>query len=299
MTRGTVLVTGAAGRLGVFLVPALQSSGWRVRALVHRRPVPAADEVVRGSLIEPAALDSATRGVQAVVHAAGVTHARDGRRYATINVYGTEAVVGAAGRAGVERLLLVSTHALGEGGGGYSDSKRRAEEVVRASPVPFTIVRLPEVYGAGGEGIDRMIAAARAGRWIPLIGAGADQVRPARIDEIVRALVRALEAPHAAGKTYTLAGPALTVREVAEASIAAFGSDSRIVVLPEQLVRFAGQLSRVFPLPLYPDQLSRLRARRPEPSGEAEADLGFRPRPFAAGLLRLEAGASALDMFSE
>jgi nucleoside-diphosphate-sugar epimerase len=284
MTRGKVLVTGAAGRLGGFLVPALQSSGWRVRALVHSRPVPAADETVRGDLLDPQALVSAARGVKAVVHGAGVTHARDGGRYAKINVHGTEALVGAAERAGVERLVLVSTHALGEGGGGYSDSKRRAEEVVAACSIPFTIVRLPEVYGAGGEGIDRIIAAARAGRWIPLVGAGSDEVRPARIDEIVDALVRALEVAHAAGKTYTLAGHALTIREVAEASTAAFGSDSRLVFLPEQLVRLAGQLSRAFPLPLYPDQVTRLRARRPEPSGEAEAELGFRPRPFAEGI---------------
>lgn len=293
MSRDTVLVTGAAGRMGVFLVPALQSSGWRVRALVHRRPVPAADEIVRGDLLDPEGLVAATRGVRAVVHGAGVTHARRKRQYAAINVHGTEALIRAAERVGVERFLLVSTHALGDDGGAYSDSKRRAEEVVVAGSVPFTIVRLPEVYGAGGEGIDRMVAAARAGRWIPLVGAGADEVRPARIDEIADALVRALGAPCAAGRIYTLAGHALSIREVAEASIAAFRSGSRLVPVPEQLVRLAGHLSRALPLPLYPDQLTRLRAQRAEPSTAAAAELGFRPRPFAEGIRWAEADASA------
>ena len=291
MTRGTVLVTGAAGRLGAFLVPALQSSGWRVRALVHRRPVPTADEAVQGDLVELGTLVAAVQGVRAVVHAAALTHARDEGRYATINVHGTEGVVTAAERAGVERLLLVSTHAIGEGGGAYSDSKRRSEELVAGGVVPFTIVRLPELYGAGGEGIDRIIAAARAGRLIALIGTGADELRPARVDEVVGALVGALETPRAAGKTYTLAGPATTLREVAEASRAAFGSRSRIVVVPEPVVRVVGRLSRVLPLPLYPDQLSRLRARRAEPSRDAETELGFRPRPFTEGLLSLESAA--------
>jgi nucleoside-diphosphate-sugar epimerase len=288
LTERTVLVTGAAGRLGSFLVPALQRSGWRVRALVHRRPVLTADETVQGDLLEPGTLAAAFRDVRAVVHGAAVTHARHPRRYRTINVDGTEAVVAAAERAGAEHLLLLSSHALGEGGGAYSDSKRRSEQVVAGGAVPFTIVRLPEVYGAGGEGIDRMIDAALSGRSIAVVGAGGDEVRPAPVDDVVAALVRALDEPRAVGKTYTLAGPALTLREIAELTRAAFGSRSRIVSVPEGLVRVAGGLARVLPLPLYPDQLDRLRARRPEPSREAEADLGFRPRPFAEVLRSLE-----------
>jgi NADH dehydrogenase len=188
----------------------------------------------------------------------------------------------------VERLLLLSTRAIGEGGGPYSDSKRRSEEVVREAGVPFTIVRLPEVYGAGGrEGLDPMIAAARAGRPILLVGVGLDEISPVHVDDAVAALARALELPDAAGKTYTLAGPALTLWEAAEACRAAFGWHSRIVSVPEPFVRAASLAARILPLPLYPDQLARLRAPRPPASPEAESDLGFRPRSFEEGL-RLE-----------
>lgn len=278
-----VLVTGAAGGIGAALVPALQDAGWRVRALVHRRPVPAADEEVRAD-----ALEAAVEGVGAIVHGAAVTHARSARRYEEVNVGTTEAVAGAARRAPVERLLLISSRAVGEGGGPYSDSKRRAEELVRNAGVPFTIVRLAEIYGTWGrEGLDRMIAAARAGRPILLVGAGRDEISPVHVDDAATALVRALESPAAVGMTYTLAGPELTLREAAEACRAAFGSQSRIVFVPEPVVRAASLAARVLPLPLYPDQLDRLRAPRPPGSPEAEADLGFRPRSFQEGL-RLE-----------
>jgi 2-alkyl-3-oxoalkanoate reductase len=280
VTRRTVLVTGASGRLGAFLVPGLQQAGWQVRALVHRRPIPAADETVRGDLLDPGTLAAATDGVDAVVHAAAVTHARRAHRYGDVNVRGTEAVLAAAAKAGVERVVHLSTRALGAGGGAYSDSKRAAEDLVREAGVPFTILRLPEVYGAGGEGIDRIIAAARAGRWIPIVGRGDDEVRPVHVSEAVAAVVHALETREALGKTYTLAGPALTLREAAEVCRAAYRSDSRIVSIPEKVVWLAGQLSRVLPLPLYPDQLDRLRAPRPAPSPEAAQDLSFRPAPL-------------------
>lgn len=283
-----VLVTGAGGALGAALVPALQRDGWRVRALIHRRPVAGADERVQGDVRDRRSLEAAAAGVDAIIHAAAITHARDARRYVDVNVVGTELLVQSAQRAGGGRVLLVGSRAVGEGGGGYSDSKRRSEDVVASSGLPATIVRLPEVYGAGSsEGIDRMIVAARGGRPILVVGAGHDTLSPIHVDEAVTALARALGAPAAVGRTYTLAGPTLTFREAAETCRSVFGSRSRIVRVPEVVVRAMVQLSRFLPLPLYPDQLDRLRAPRPTATPESATDLGFHPTTFAEGLARL------------
>jgi nucleoside-diphosphate-sugar epimerase len=219
-----------------------------------------------------------------VIHMAAVTHARDPRRYAEVNVGLTARLLEAAGRAGVERFVHVSTHVLDPGGGAYADSKRHAEELVRAAGVPFVIVRLPEVYGGDSrEGLDRMIAAARAGHPIFVVGEGGDELRPLHVDDAVAALVGSLDAPRALEKTYTLAGQPLTMREAAEACRDAFASRSRVILVPELLVRVAARAARVLPLPLFPDQLDRLRAPRPPASPDVEQDLGIRPRPFLQG----------------
>jgi hypothetical protein len=58
--------------------------------------------------------------------------------------------------------------------------------------------------------------------------------------------------------------------------------------VPVIAVRAVGLLARVLPLPIYPDQLARLRAEdKPQPSSEAEQELGFRTRPLAEGLAAL------------
>lgn len=279
MSGRVVLVTGAAGTVGRRLVPVLRERSWRVRCLVHRRPIPDADEQVSGDH------QAAVQGASHVIHMAAVTHARDPRRYAEVNVGLTARLLAVASRAGVERFVHLSTHALASGGGPYADSKRHAEELVRAAGPASVVVRLPEVYGAcGSEGLDRMIAAARRGRPIVVVGEGRHELRPLHVDDAVAALVGALEAPEAPAKTYTLAGPPLTMREAAEACRAAFGSRSRIVSVPEPLVLVAARAARILPLPLYPDQLDRLRAPRPPASPEAEGELGFRPRRFPEGL---------------
>ena len=102
-----------------------------------------------------------------------------------------------------------------------------------------------------------------ARRPIPLVGGGADEVCPVHVDDVTAALAAALDAP--AGRIYTLAGECMSTRAFAYPCIDAFGG-GRIVPVPVTAVRALSLAARVAPLPLYPDQLARLRAPKPPPS---------------------------------
>ncbi len=283
-----VLLTGGAGGLGGRLVGVLRGRGWRVRALVHRRPVSGADELARGALEDAVALERAAEGVDAVLHLAAVTHARSPSAYVRVNVTGTGNLLDAARLAGAGRFVHVSTRAISERGGAYRGSKLLAEEAVRSSGLERVIVRLPEVLGAGGsEGVDRIVELARRGARLPVVGAGSEELCPAHVDDVLPALATALTAPAAAGRTYTLAGDCVTVRAFAEACADVFRSPSRPFTVPVSLVRALGVLARVAPLPLYPDQLTRLRAPKPGLSPEATQELDFRPRSLGDALRAL------------
>ena len=284
-----ILVTGASSAIGARLVAVLRSRGWAVRGLMRRRPPAGVDEVVRGDLADPATLDAAVAGAEVVVHLAAVTHARRPRDYVETNVAGTERLLDAAARHGARRFVHVSTRAVSETGGAYSRSKQLAEHVVRAAPVDHTIVRLSEMYGgANEEGIDRIVSQARRGAAIPVVGDGSGRICPMHVDDAVAALAGAVAAPEASGRTYTLGGECMTMREFAEACARAFSTSSRVRSVPVAAVSVLGRLGRVLPLPIYPDQLARLRAAdKPEPSPEAERELGFRTRPLDEGLAGL------------
>jgi nucleoside-diphosphate-sugar epimerase len=291
---GLVLVTGGAGVLGRRLLTRLRSEGWRTRALVHRSGVAGADEIVEGDVNEPLTLTAAVAGVSAILHLAAVTHARRPADYERINALGTDNLVRAARTSGMSRFVHVSTRAIDEGGGAYSRSKAHAERLVGLGGIPGTIVRLPDVYGGDGhEGIDTIISAARAGRHIPIVGRGGEVICPVHIDDTVSALTAALRAPAAAGKTYTLGGDCLTVLEFAELCIRTFGSSSRVLRIPVPIVATLAIASRILPLPLYPDQLKRLRTPKPPISPDATSDLDFRPRPLSAGLQELTSPTGA------
>lgn len=284
----TVLVTGASGRLGQQLLARLQVTH-RTRALVHRRPVEA-DEVVAGDVVTGRGLHEALEGVDAIVHLAAITHARRPSAYERVNVEGTRRVLAAAVNADVARFVHVSTRAIDPSGGAYSASKARAEELVRAAPLASVVLRLAEIYGAGGrEGVDGIASSARAGRPVLVLGSGDHEICPIHVLDAVHAIAAAVDRSHVLGRTYTLGGECTTVRDFAAACVAAFGSRSPIVGVPEALVALAARAATVLPLPLAPDQPARLRAPKERPSTDAVAELGFHPRALADGLRALAA----------
>lgn len=107
-----VLVTGAGGTLGREVVAHLRESGWSVRAHDRTTLDPAvADEVVTGELRERAPVARALDGVDAVVHAAALPSpevAPEDEVFGN-NVRAAYLVLDAAGRAGVGRIVNVSS----------------------------------------------------------------------------------------------------------------------------------------------------------------------------------------------
>jgi uronate dehydrogenase len=111
-----VLVTGAAGQIGTFLRGGLPRRGWALRCL-DVVPVPDLrpdEEQLVADVTDPAALTEAVDGVAAVVHLAGISGEAAWPAILQANIQGTYAVLEAARRGGVRRVVLASSnHATG------------------------------------------------------------------------------------------------------------------------------------------------------------------------------------------
>ncbi len=122
-----VLVTGAAGFIGSHIAETMQAAGHEVRGLdsltpaVHNgRPDHVPDELVVGDVRDPAAVDEALAGMDAVCHQAALVglgvDLSDLPAYADVNVTGTAVLLEAMGRHGIPRLVFASSMvAYGEG----------------------------------------------------------------------------------------------------------------------------------------------------------------------------------------
>lgn len=160
----TIAITGGTGFVGQAVIDRATEAGLAVQALARkpqkqRRGV----EWVRGDLDNGKALARLVDRAEAVIHIAGLVNA-DAEAFERCNVVGTLAVIEAAIAAGVPRLVFVSSLSAREPElSAYGASKLRAEKMVRASPLDWTIVRPPAVYGPRDDGLFELFRAAKWG----------------------------------------------------------------------------------------------------------------------------------------
>jgi len=268
------LVTGATGFVGGHLAERLRQAGHEVTALV-RSPGKAGPLVAlgvrleRGDLFDEAALARAAEGQDAIFHVAGTVAARDEAAYMAGNREGTRNVVRAAEGSGRPRFVHVSSMAAGGPARkgvpmsadaparpvtAYGRSKLAAEEAVRASSLPWTILRPPTVYGPRDrDNLIKVFRLARTG-FAPVFGDGSMELSAVYAPDLADALVRAAEAPAALGNVYYANHPevftsAALVRLIGRT----MGRAVRVIGIPEPLGRgilavtggVAGLLGRV------------------------------------------------------
>jgi nucleoside-diphosphate-sugar epimerase len=183
-----IALTGATGFVGQALLDRAAQAGEEVRALARRAQAERAGVTwVAGDLADKAALARLVDGADAVIHLAGVVNAPDPGGFEAGNVAGTLNLVEAALAARVARFVHVSSLSAREPGlSAYGASKRRGEKIVMASPLDWTVVRPPAIYGPRDRELLELFKVATRG-FIPLPPRG--QLSLIHVDDLARLLL--------------------------------------------------------------------------------------------------------------
>lgn len=219
-----VAITGGTGFVGRHLAERL---GTEQSVIVSRRTGVSLDDVD--------ALTAAFAGCDVVAHCAGINREIGDQTFQRVHVDGTRAVVEAARRAGVQRIVTVSfLRARPDCGSGYHESKWEAEEIIRHSGIDHTILKSGMIYGRGDHMVDHVARAARTLPFFWTVGFRERRARPVPVDDAVDVLVAAAEG------------------RIPEPTIAVMGADE--VTLGEALrriARVAGRNPVFLPVPLW------------------------------------------------
>src|SRR6185295_5498225 len=209
-----VLLTGGSGFLGSFVAEQLAGEGHIVRALVRPRSERklleqiARLELAPGAIEDRASLDAAVKGVDAVVHVAGIVKARRPADFFEVNTQGTKNLLEASIRQGVGRFVYVSSlAAVGPSADGkpvpddveprpvtqYGRSKLEAERAVLQAKdkLHVTVVRPPLIYGPRDRETLAFFTSVRNGV-LPMTGDGTNTLSVIYVADCAAAVVRAL-----------------------------------------------------------------------------------------------------------
>jgi NADH dehydrogenase len=287
-----VLVTGAAGLVGIHTCRELVRNGWKVRAMI-RDPARAAMKLGQlplefrvGDVRDAGELRSALNGCGAVVHLAAIAIERKGETYAETNTAATERLISAARAENVQRLIFTSQNGASSASPfAFLHSKGVAQDSVRSSGLRWTILRPSVIFGPEDEFVNVL------GRLIqltpgifPLPGGGVARFQPIAVDDVARVIRLSLEKKETVGRIYELGGSVpLTLRQMTERILTAMGTTRMLVPVPIAVLRpIVAVAQRVLPNPPVTSRLLDLLALDNTVENNALTEtFGITPMPFA------------------
>jgi NADH dehydrogenase len=209
-----------------------------------------------------------------------------------VDITGTRNLTQAAADAGLERIFYVS-HLGADRASAYPvmKSKGIAEDFVRKSGVPYTVLRGSMLYGPGDNfttGLARLLAAAPG--FLPLPAGGRSLVQPLWVEDLVTCLVWALDEPKTVNQTYDVGGSEyLSVRQMAETIMDVIKAPRFLVSWPAPFLRSVTvMLEAIFPgFPSSVFWLDYFAANRTCPVDTIPRIFGLMPARFGSRLEHL------------
>jgi uncharacterized protein YbjT (DUF2867 family) len=214
-----VLVTGGTGRLGQRLLEPLRQAGHSVRQMSRRGTGPGG---VRGDLATGFDLRQALAGAEIVIHAASDPRGDPWQ----VEVAGTRRLVEAVDRDRLRHLVYVSIVGVDRIPYGYYRAKFAAEQVLLASGLPVTLLRVTQFH----DFVDVLLDTARRGPVLPVPMGW--RVQPVDVGEVAHHVVDVVGRPPTGG-VIEYGGPEeLSAADLARAWAVARAPGTHVVATP-------------------------------------------------------------------
>jgi uncharacterized protein YbjT (DUF2867 family) len=222
-------------------------------------------------------------GNNALVNCVGILRESGTQSFELVHHAGPARLARFAREAGVERFVHISAiGADSRSSSAYARTKAAGEQAVRDAFPTATILRPSVVFGPEDQFFNRFATMAMMSPVLPLIGGGETRFQPVYVGDVADAVVKCLEDPATAGRTYELGGPKIyTFREALELALSEIRRNRRFIDLPFGLATFQARLMSILPSPpLTPDQVELLKSDSIVSSGALTlASLGVAPTP--------------------
>lgn len=214
--KGVVLVIGANGFLGGYVVAALRQRGWRVLLGVRHKGLPLSADERECDLERMRSREdwmATLAEADAVVNVAGILREEKGQTFEAVHYAAPLALARACVAKGVRHFVQISALGLPEDGE-FIASKHRFDEALSRLPLRTVVLRPSVVYAASGSygGTSLLRALAGFPAISPLPGDGRWLIQPVAAGDLAEIAVQAIESD--AGGVYEIGGPqAMSLRE--------------------------------------------------------------------------------------
>jgi len=239
-----IFIAGGTGFIGQNLLKALREGNYKVRCLVRTEERAAlckkkGFEAALGDITDRESLKDSLKGIEMVVHLVGIIEEHGDATFEKVHVEGTRNLVEEAVKAGVRHIFFQS--ALGatmKSDSLYQRTKAEAEEIVKASGIPYTIFRPSLVIGEGDGFTEKLKELVRIGPFVPVPGTGEARFQPIYVGDWVRCFLTIIRNEKAIGQVYEFGGPEhLTYNEIISGLMEVMGIKKPLIHIPMFVAR--------------------------------------------------------------
>ncbi len=278
-----LLLTGATGFLGEFVLKELIDKGYDVTCFVRKTSnLNIINELnvkyIYGELDDYASICKALEGKDALINIAsmGFGHAPN--------------IINSCKQMNVKRAVFVSTTGIFTKLNPDSKAIRlEAERLIKESGLDYTIIRPTMIYGTPRDrNMWRLVRYLKKISILPILGDGTYLQQPVYVKDLANAIIKAYESPISVKKEYNISGArALTYNEVIDLTAKALGKKVIKMHVP---IKLSYNLLKVYekvskkPI-LKAEQVLRLNENKAFSHEEATADFGYNPLGFEEGIM--------------
>jgi nucleoside-diphosphate-sugar epimerase len=277
-----ILLTGATGFLGEFVLEELVNRGHEVTCFVRKtsnleKIKKLNVNYVYGELDDYKSFSSALKGKKALINIAslGFGHASN--------------IVNACEEMDVKRSIFVSTTGIFTKLNPDSKGIRLdAERVIKESTLDYTIIRPTMIYGTSKDrNMWRLVKFLKRIPVLPILGSGNYLQQPVFVKDLASAIVSAYENTVSIMKEYNISGAdALTYNDVVDITGKVLGKKVIKIHIP---MMFSYNLLKMYEKvtknpKLKAEQVLRLNENKDFSHEEAKKDLGYNPLSFEEGI---------------
>jgi uncharacterized protein YbjT (DUF2867 family) len=195
-----VFITGGTGYIGTALIPILLERGHRVRVLVRtgsKAKLPAECEVVSGNALEANTYRQLIRPADTFIHLVGVPHPSPAKaaEFRAIDLVSAREAISACAELGMRHFIYLSVAHPAPMMKDYIAVRAECEQMLHDRHLNATILRPWYVLGPGHRWPYALLPFYKVYEWLPFTRAGALRLGLVTLDQLILALVEAVESP--------------------------------------------------------------------------------------------------------